>query len=44
MSNKYPITFPKPNPNFLLSVVVALVIQSLDSTIHQINNYPADKY
>ena len=38
------ITFPKPNPNFLPSVVVALVIQMLDSTIHQINHYPVDKY
>ena len=24
--------------------VLASVVQTLDSTIHQINNYPADKY
>ena len=43
MSNKYQIKFPKPNRNFLPSVVVALVIQTLDSTIQQINHYPVDK-
>ena len=34
----------RENSNVMVIVVLASVVQTLDSAIHRINHYPTDKY